>query len=251
MRHSREEVSYSQRSNTRRVRAAVDLLLELEREITELSNANVDLKSEADQREREMMELRDRHDLLTKENQDLERLVAQLRSEHVRTFQDVSTVDDLGHQELASKLRTFFDQDLPALIRPLLRSEYLTGAERAGRRAELIAQACRMLFTSVPIECNTLLDGLKESTTHHAPNESLVNSAEHVCAIAHEILSRAAELDNPAGLFFDCAVGELIDSTVQKPWDGCDEQSPIDFVVTPGYCAKGKIYRLQEVFTLV
>lgn len=251
MRHSQEEMPYSQRSNTGRVRAVVRLFLELEREIAQLSNVNADLKTEADQREREMIELRDRYDRLAKENQDLERLVTQLRSEHVRAFKDVSTVDDLGHQELASALRTFFDQDLPALIRPLIRSEYLTGAERAGRQAELIAKVCHILFSSGPVECGTLLDGLKESTTHHAPNESLVNFAERVCEIAHEILSRVAEFDNPAGLFFDCAVGEVIDPTVQKPWDGCDEQAPIDFVVTPGYRAKGKIYCLQEVFTLV
>lgn len=240
-----------QRSNIGRLRAVAGLLVELEREITELSNTNADLKAEADQRERELTELRDQYDRLTEENQGLERLVAQLRSEHVRAFRDVSTADDLGHQELASRLRTFFDQDLPALIRPLIRSEYLTGAERAGRQAELIAQVCRILFSGGPVECGALLDGLKEATTQHAPNESLVNSAEPVCSIAQEIRRRAAELDNPDGLFFDCAVGEVIDPAVQKQWDGCDEQAPIDFVVTPGYRAKGKIYRLQEVFTQV
>lgn len=196
------------------------------------------------------MELRGRYDRLAEENRDLEHLVAQLRSERVRAFQDVSTADDLGHVELARDLTTFLDQDLPALIRPMLRSEEIRGAERARQQAELIRRACRILFSGRPVEYGELLDGLKGFGTDHVPHEPLVDSAERVCGIAKEIRRRAVELDKPNGFFFDCP-GDLIDSAVQEQWGGCDEQAPISFVVTPGYRANGKMYRLQEVFTQV
>lgn len=236
-----------QRSNTRRVGLS-GLLSELGREIAKLVKANDDFEAEANRHEREMMELRGQYDRLVEENRGLERLVAQLRSERVRAFQDVSTADDLGHVELARDLTTFLDQDLPPLIRPLLRSEDLRGAERARRRAELIGRACRILFSSRPVEYGELLDGLKGSGTDHVPHEPLVDSAERVCGIAKEIRRRAVELDKPNGFFFDCP-GDLIDSAVQQQWGGCDEQAPISFVVTPGYRTNGKMYRLQEVFT--
>jgi hypothetical protein len=217
----------------------------IDKAFVRLLESHEGMAAELDARTREAAHLRARLGELEQQNKDLRVQLDSMIAEKLRGSAEVSTADNFRHQELADRFTTFVQQDLQGLVQPL--SEFPgTPAERYHQTARLTSRVLGIVLVDAVADARELLHRLDAEPTEH-----LLRAAEQVCTIADSLHDRAVGLENPQGWILDCTPGERIDPTVQAPWGACDADAPIEFAVVPGYCANGRTYLRQAVYTSI
>ena len=151
--------------------------------------------------------------------------------------------DQALHQVVSRRYRQFLDQDLmEALHWASGLGSRAADADQHGVLAETARDICACLF-ALPVVSREGLYGLLALWGN--ADEGI---AENLVETARQLRMKTASV--PASPWhFSYVAGVHLDSSYQEPWDRCEPDAPVRWVVTPAYMAEGLAAVKQRVYT--
>ncbi len=154
---------------------------------------------------------------------------------------DVTTERDNRHYEVAMHYQDFRDQKIRVAAAQVLASG--DGRPLDHRRlANVTAQLCRALFGTNEPDSGEVLRALGRSN----PADQVVTT---LLATATELRRESAQADGAPFWDFEATPGGLVGADFQETWLDAPPDGLLQFVVTPAYRARDRLYCKQQVWT--
>jgi hypothetical protein len=156
-----------------------------------------------------------------------------------RTADRLTSGDYIVHQEISKRYRDLIGQQL-------LDVAAQAGPDGRFAEARIRAGLARALFQPASVQ--------------HGPEHAFTELSQNVVTMpadrfrslwvtAEGIQHDAMTSGHSHSWVFDAEPGAAVNPVLQEPYEGCDPEDPVLFVVAPAYVVNGKVYVRQLVFT--